>query len=193
MEIPSRTCPNGGVALVGQSPTVSFEHPDRYWDVMCSVCGHVGTTGPDDPDPPQAGALAARHMADGYRKPAVEPGGPWVPAPDGQAIAGRALGLLTLTSARRSLADHITAIIVAISPADMDGTTIVARLTASPEGRKALCAVAQELNAEAIQAGMKDLGDAVADGFRQVGRALADAMRPKPTTGDHAGKDTTDD
>lgn len=85
-----------------------------------------------------------------------------------------------LTPARQNLADQITAIIVSILPADMDGTTIVTALTASPEGRKALCAVAQELNAEAVQAGMDNLAEVFADGLRQIGRTVSDAIRPKP-------------
>jgi hypothetical protein len=77
MEAPSRTCPAGGVALIRESPTDPSEYPDRYWDVSCTICGHVGTTGPHVARA-GAGSLAERHLTDGYRKPGIDPE-PWNP------------------------------------------------------------------------------------------------------------------
>lgn len=77
METPSRTCPAGGVALIRESPTDPSEHPDRYWDVTCTTCGHVGTTGPHVARASVDG-LVARHLADGYRKPGIDVE-PWDP------------------------------------------------------------------------------------------------------------------
>lgn len=59
MEIPDRTCPDGGVALIGQG----YLDPADHWTVSCSICGHVGsvTTGRVYADD-----LAARHMREGY-------------------------------------------------------------------------------------------------------------------------------
>lgn len=86
METPSRTCPAGGITLLGQG----FLDPADYWDVSCTICQHVGTTGPGPNAQTEARALAARHLADGYRKPGIDPE-PWDPTPAELADADRAV------------------------------------------------------------------------------------------------------
>jgi hypothetical protein len=59
MEAVTRTCPKGGVSLIGQS----FLDPAEHWQVTCTICGPVavitdGRWRADD--------AAARHMREGY-------------------------------------------------------------------------------------------------------------------------------
>jgi hypothetical protein len=75
-----------------------------------------------------------------------------------------------LTPARQALADQIDKVAATVEEAGgstVPGWLIVERLTADPEGRKALAALQGELLAEAV-------GD--------VFRAVADALQPKETT-----------
>lgn len=86
------------------------------------------------------------------------------------------------TPARTDLAEAITAVIVDLSPADLDGTVIVDRLCASDKGSAALTAVGRELANERLRESCRRLGDALTDVVEAFGlqRPKADTAEPEP-------------